>query len=111
MNERRFQRTHPLRGMGDCSLNESKDFGMGVTDLSLACGSEPEMDAVWTAVVGSARTGPALDAGSDREDRSSDVCYVGDTRKSFSQTGDDSILHTHHLCRIVSHRNTFVWRT
>ena len=35
------------------------------------------MDAVHTAVVGSARV---LDAPSDREDRSSDVCYVGDTQ-------------------------------
>ena len=38
------------------------------------------MDAGRTAVVGSTRTGRVLDAGSDREDRSSDVCYVGDTR-------------------------------
>ena len=53
---------------------------MGVTDLALTCESEPVMDAVYTAVVGSACTGRVLDAGSDREDRSSDVCYVGDTR-------------------------------
>ena len=31
------------------------------------------MDAVCTVVVGSARTGRVLDAGTDREDRSSDV--------------------------------------
>ena len=79
-NARRCQRTHPLRGMGDYSLNAPKDIGLGVTDLALACGLEPLMDAVCTAVVGSARTGPELDAGSDREDRSSDVCYVGDKR-------------------------------
>ena len=36
---------------------------MGVTDLALTCGSEPVMDAVCTAVVGSARTGRVLDAG------------------------------------------------
>ena len=58
---------------------------MGVTDLALDCGSEPVMDAVCTAVVVTARTGPVLEAGSDREDRSSDVCYVGDTRWSFSE--------------------------
>ena len=60
------------------------------------------MDVVYT-VVGSACS-RVLDAGSDREDRSSDVCYVGDTRESFSEKDDDSIPHTRHLCRIVSHR-------
>ena len=72
---------------------------MGVTDLALACGSEPVVDAVGIAVVGSARTGRVHDAGSAREDRSSDECYVGDTRQSFTEEDDDSILHTHHLCR------------
>ena len=43
---------------------------MGVTDLALGCESEPVMDAVCTAVFGPARTGHVLDAGSDREDRS-----------------------------------------
>ena len=52
MNARRFQRPHLLRGMGDYSLNASKDIGMAVTDLSLACGSELEFDVVCTAVVG-----------------------------------------------------------
>ena len=33
MNARRFQRTHPLSGMGS-SLNASKDNGVGVTDLA-----------------------------------------------------------------------------
>ena len=61
------------------SLNASKYSGMGITDRALTCESEPVMDAARTAVVGSART-RVLDAGSDREDRSSDVCYVGDTR-------------------------------
>ena len=52
-----------------------------ITDFALACGSEPVVDAVCTAVDGSALTGCELDAGSDScEDRSSDVCYVGDTR-------------------------------
>ena len=62
MNARRFQITHPLRGT-EFSVNLSADIGLGVTDLALACGSEP-----------------VVDAGSDREDRSSDVCCVGDTR-------------------------------
>ena len=61
------------------SLNASKDIGLGVTDLALTCESEPVMDAVYTAVVGSACS-CVLEAGSDREDRASDVCYVGDTR-------------------------------
>ena len=79
MSARRFQRTHPLGGMGS-SLNASKDFDVEVSDLALTCGSEPVMDTVCTGVVGSARTGRELDAGSAREDRSSDVCYAGDTR-------------------------------
>ena len=57
-------------------------------------------------MVGSSRTGRVLEAGSDREDRYSDVRYVGDTRKSFSEKDDDSIPHFHHICRIVSHSNT-----
>ena len=43
------------------------------------------VDAVCTAVVGAARTGRVLDAGSAREDRCSDVCCIGDTRQSFSE--------------------------
>ena len=58
--------------MGDYSLNASKDIGAELGDLAVACGSEP--------VVGSARTARVLGAGSVREDRSSGVCYVGDTR-------------------------------
>ena len=75
------------------------------------------MDVECTAVVDSACSGHVLDAGSAREDRSSDVCFVRDTRWSFSEKDYDSILHTHHLCRttrealwlldIVSHRNNF----
>ena len=42
------------------------------------------VDAVCTAVDGSARTGCVLDASSAREDRSSDVRYVGDTHDSDS---------------------------
>ena len=34
MNARRFQRTHPLRGLGDNSLSASKDTGKGVADLA-----------------------------------------------------------------------------
>ena len=44
-----------------------------------------------------------FEAGSDRADRS-DVCNVGDTRKSFSEKYDDIMLHTHHLVKIVTHR-------
>ena len=95
MNARRFQRTHPLRGMGDYSLNRQRIL---IWEL-LTCGSEPVIDAVCTAVVGSARTGRTLDAGSAREDRSSDVYCVGDTRQSFFEKDDDSIQHTHHICQ------------
>ena len=79
LNARRFRRTHPLRGMGT-SISPSKNFGMGILDPELSCGSEPVTDAVRSTVVGSARTGRVLNAGSDRGDRSSDVCSVGDTR-------------------------------
>ena len=34
MTARRFQRTHPLRGMGNYSVNASKDVGMRVVDLA-----------------------------------------------------------------------------
>ena len=67
------------------SAPNSAQHILGVTDLALTCGSEPVVDAVCTAVVGSLRTGLVLDAGSDREDRSSDVCFIGDTRKPFSK--------------------------
>ena len=95
MNARQFQRTHPLSGMG-FSLNASKDTGMGVTHIAFVCEPDPAMDAVKTAVVGSART-RGLEAGSDREDRSSDVCYDGDIRSSFSEKDDDIILHSSSL--------------
>ena len=36
MNARRFQRTHPLSGMGS-SLDASKDIGLGGTDLAFTC--------------------------------------------------------------------------
>ena len=66
-------------------------------------------DARSTAVVGSACS-CVLEASSDREDRSLDVCCVGDTRQSVSAKNDDSIPHTHHLVQIVSHRNIKVSR-
>ena len=66
-------------------INASKDIDLRVADLVLTCGSEPVMDTVCTAVVGSFRTCHVLDAGSDREDRSSDVCNDDDTRLSFSE--------------------------
>ena len=99
MNARRFQRTHLLRGVGDYVLNASKDTGMVVADLAPTCESEPVVDAVCAAEVGSDRPGRVLDRGSAREDRSSDLSYVGDTQQSFSAEDDDSILHTHHLYR------------
>ena len=82
LNARRFQRTHTLRGVGS-SLNASKGIAIRVLlDFAPTCGSEPVMDAWFSAAVGSARTGRVLDAGSDREDRSCNVCCVGDTRHS-----------------------------
>ena len=48
-----------LSGMGSL-FDASKDIGMGVTDLAFACGPEPVVDEVCTAVVGSARTGRVL---------------------------------------------------
>ena len=92
VNARRLQSTHFL----SC---------VGVTDLAFTCGSEPVVDAVCTAVVGSARTGRVLNAGSDREDRSSDVCY---TRSSISEKDASSrpiITRCSWLLDIVSHRN------
>ena len=53
---------------------------MGVTGLALVCESDPVIAAKYSAVVGSARFGRVFDAGSAREDRSSDVSYIGDTR-------------------------------
>ena len=52
-----------------------------------ACGSDPVGDAVRIAVVVAARIGLVFDTGPDRDDRSSDVCYVGDTRYSLSEKG------------------------
>ena len=53
---------------------------MGITDFALACGSEPVVDAVYSAIVGSIRSGHVLDT--DREDLKD----------------DDSVLLIHH-CR------------
>ena len=75
-----------MSGTGDYSLNASKDIGMGVTDLALACGSEPVVDAVCTAVVGSARIGLVFDAASDREDRSSDATLGTHDSRSLKKT-------------------------
>ena len=41
MNALHFQRTHPVRGMGDYSLNTSKGIDMGVVGVAPTCGSEP----------------------------------------------------------------------
>ena len=82
MNARRFQRTHLLSGTCS-SLNASKDIGMGVVDFAPTCGSEPMVDGVRTAVVGSDRTSRVLDASSGREDESSDKCCVGENTIVF----------------------------
>ena len=83
MNARRFQRTQPFRGMVDYPLNASKDIDMGVIDFAPTCGSEPVVDGVRIAVVGSDRSCHVLDAGSGREDESSDVCCVGENTTVF----------------------------
>ena len=79
MNAKDFQRTHLLSGMGS-SRNSSKDIGMGVTDFALACGSEPVMDSVCTAVV------------------DLPMYATSATHDSQSLKKGDNI---HHLCRIV----------
>ena len=71
--------------MGDYSLNASKNVGIEAVDLTTSCGSEPVVDGVRTAVVGSDRTCRVLDAGSGREDETSEVCCVGERRQSFSE--------------------------
>ena len=71
--------------VGSRDLHRQRILLWEITDLALACGSESVMDIVCAAAVGSARTGRELDAGSAREDRSSDVCDVGDPRWSFSE--------------------------
>ena len=50
------------------------------------------MDAVYIAVVGSACS-CVLEVGSDREGRSSDVCYIGDTRETFSANKENEKMH------------------
>ena len=69
---------------------------MGVTDFAPICESEPVMDAVCTAVAGSACS-RVLDAGFDREGRSSYVCYVDDIfyreTKTFCQLQRHNIIH------------------
>ena len=76
MNARRFQRPHPLRGAGT-STSASNDFGTGIIDTVLTCGSEPRMGAVlstngWLCLRWF-RT-------RRRWSRASDECTVGDTR-------------------------------
>ena len=78
VNARRFQRTLLLRGMwigGQC-----------LTQCVLA-------------VVGSARTGLVLDAGFDREGTDLPTHASLATHDRHSLKHDDSILHTHRLCR------------
>ena len=61
------------------------------------------MKAENIVVVGSACS-CVLEAGSDRESRSFDVCFVGDTRQSLSAFNMTTALHTHRFS-IVSHRD------
>ena len=61
-------------GRAENPVNASKDVDMGIL-LTLHQISKP----VSIAVVGSGAT-CVFEAGSDRKDGSSDVCYVGDTR-------------------------------
>ena len=82
-----------------CTHTSQRILVWEVLDLALACGSESVFDAVCAAVVGSARIGRVLDAGSAREDGSSDIRYTGDTRQPFSEKDVDSILHTRDVCR------------
>ena len=74
-------------------VNALKDIDMGVIVLVPACGSE--------AVVG---------AGFGCNDRSSGVCYVGDTRKSLSVYNDDIILHSPSLPDRVTSQHLFIRR-
>ena len=53
MNAPRFQRKHPLSGIGS-SRNASKDIDMGVANLIPICESETVVDAVFSAVVDAA---------------------------------------------------------
>ena len=93
MNARRFQRTHPLGGMGS-SLNASKDIGVGVADVALACGSEQWLAQCvlqWLAQLALvAYLTQALLARNDLPN----VRYVGETRWSSSEKDDDSISCT-----------------
>ena len=86
VNARRFQRTHPLSGTGS-SVNASKDIGMGGTDLAPTFGSEPVVDAVHAAVVGSSCAVLELDAYSVHKVTSSDVCH-----DSLCWKNDDVII-------------------
>ena len=65
--------------------------GMGIL-INITPISKP----VSTAVVGSGAS-CVFEAGSDRKDGSSYVCYVGDTRWSLSVKNDDIILHSSSL--------------
>ena len=69
--------------MGEYSLNESKVIDMGVFDFAPTCRSEPVVDGVRTAVVGSDHTRRVHDAGSGRKDEPSDACCVGEKARAF----------------------------
>ena len=77
---------------------------MGVIDLAPTCGSEPGVGEVRTAVVGSDRTSRVLDAGSGREDESSDLSLSED-KAAFTLI--ISVIQLERLISvdIVPHRN------
>ena len=81
-----------------------KGYCHGSSWSCASCESDPALDAKYSVVVVSACS-CVFEAGSDRADRSSDACNVGDTRKSLSEQHVDSILRSRHLVQILSHRN------
>ena len=112
MNARRFQRTHFCVEWEIIHSTRQGIFWYGVTDLALACGSEPVVDAECTAVVGSTFTGPVLDAGSVCEDRPSDTLATHDShslKKDNRDPAHSSFLPNNTRSSwqfyIVSHRN------
>ena len=88
---------------------------MGVTDLVFTCGSEPVLDAC-AAVVGSARTGRALDAGSDLQTYATLATHDGHCLTKMMPAYCTRIISAEEHGRllatdIVSYRNMVVWRT
>ena len=102
MNARRFQRTHPLSGMGS-SLNASKDVGVGVTDFAPIVNQSQCLTWQWLVQLALAYLYQALIARSGLSTRS--VLATHDCHSL--QKKDDRILHTHPslLYRVTSQQN------